>query len=135
MASVRVVNMSDLFQANEGMIRPEEVRVVEVDDALVDTNSTGFAMPSRLIRRLGLTRAGSRKALNRDGFAIVNAYRAVRLTIQGRECTSEVIELPDDRPVLIGRIVLAMLDFVVDPAGQRLIENQEPPWDDFLELC
>ena len=48
----------------------------------------------------------------------------VRLTIQGRDCSIDVTELPDDCPVLIGQIPLELLDFVVDMPGQtRLIGN------------
>ena len=49
----------------------------------------------------------------------------VRLTIQGREFTADVAEVPDIRPVLIGQIPLEGLDFVVDPVNQRLIGNPE----------
>ena len=43
-------------------------------------------------------------------------YDAVRLTIQGRNCTMDVMEVPDDVPVLIGQLPLEHLDFVVDLA-------------------
>ena len=50
-------------------------------------------------------------------------YDAVRLTIQGRTCTMDVIEVPDAVPVLIGQIPLEHLDFVVDPRRRTLIGN------------
>ena len=50
-------------------------------------------------------------------------YDAVRLTIQGRECTMDVIEVPDTVPVLIGQIPLEHLDFVIDPRSRTLIGN------------
>ena len=43
-------------------------------------------------------------------------------------------ELPDDCPVLIGQVPLELLDFVVDPAGQRLIGNPEHGGEHVLEL-
>ncbi|MCH8029764.1 MAG: hypothetical protein IH874_07525 [Candidatus Dadabacteria bacterium] len=52
-------------------------------------------------------------------------YEAVRLTVQGREMTADVAEVPDECPVLIGQIPLEGLDFVVDPVGQRLIGNPD----------
>ena len=45
---------------------------------------------------------------------MVNIYGTVRLTVQGRDCPTDVTELPDDCPVLIGQIPLELLDFVVD---------------------
>lgn len=50
-------------------------------------------------------------------------YEAVRLTIQGRSCTMDVIEVPDNVPVLIGQIPLEHLDFVVDLRNRKLIGN------------
>ncbi|HEX3313593.1 MAG TPA: hypothetical protein VHR72_01825, partial [Gemmataceae bacterium] len=52
-----------------------------------------------------------------------NVYDVVRLTIQDRFCTVEVLEVPDGVPTLIGQIPLESLDFVVDPTKRRLIGN------------
>ena len=49
----------------------------------------------------------------------------MRLTIQGRECTIDVADVPNDCPVLIGQIPLEMLDFVVDLRKQKLLGNPE----------
>jgi len=50
-------------------------------------------------------------------------YDAVRLTIQGRDCTMDVMEVPDGTPVLIGQLPLEHLDFVVDLRSHSLIGN------------
>ena len=50
-------------------------------------------------------------------------YEAVRLTIQGRTCTMDVMEVPDGVPALIGQIPLEHLDFVVDLKSRSLIGN------------
>ena len=47
----------------------------------------------------------------------------MKLTIQGRSCTMDVIEVPDGVPVLIGQIPLEHLDFVIDMRDQKLIGN------------
>ena len=44
------------------------------------------------------------------------------------------IEVPDDCPVLIGQVPLGLLDFVVDPAGPRLIGNPAHGGEQILEL-
>jgi hypothetical protein len=54
---------------------------------------------------------------------LLGAYEAVRLTIHGRPCTVDVLEVPHNVPVLIGQVPLEMLDFVVDPRGGKLIGN------------
>jgi hypothetical protein len=58
----------------------------------------------------------------------------VRLTIQGRECPTEVVEVPDSVPVLIGQIPLEYLDFVVDPRSRKLVGNPAHGGEHMFEL-
>ncbi len=69
---------------------------------------------SSFITRETLTAGGPRQTFQ---------YEAVRLTVQGRHCTIDVLEVPDGVPVLIGQVPLELLDFVVDPKGRQLIGN------------
>jgi hypothetical protein len=46
----------------------------------------------------------------------------------------EVIEVPDDVPVLIGQLPLEMLDLVVDLPGRRLTGNPAHGYEQILEL-
>jgi hypothetical protein len=64
----------------------------------------------------------------------MNIYGTVRLTIQGRDCPTDVTELPDDCPVLIGQIPLEYLDFVVDMKARRLVGNPAHGGDWVLEM-
>jgi predicted aspartyl protease len=134
LVTVRVENMGDLYAVDQGIISPEQVRRVEVDDALVDTGATGLGMPSRLIRQLGLSPTRVRHARTSAGIVPVQIYGTVRLTIQGRECPIDVTELPDDCPILVGQIPLESLDFVVDPSGQKLIGNPAHGGEHVLEF-
>jgi hypothetical protein len=68
------------------------------------------------------------------GITQMNIYGAARLTVQGRFCTIDVAEVPDDCPVLIGQVPLELLDFVVDPKGQKLIGNPEHGGVQMIEL-
>ena len=86
-----------------------------MSDALVDTGATTLSMPRSLIDQLGLTPLRSRTARTTAGLATFKVYGAVRLTVEGRECTIDVAEVPEDCPVLIGQVPLELLDFVVDP--------------------
>ncbi|MFH1266459.1 MAG: hypothetical protein ABIK89_12090 [Planctomycetota bacterium] len=76
------------------------------------------------------------KTVKERNFRIVQTRicAAVRLTVQGRDFTTDVAEIPDDYPVLIGQIVLEGLDFVVDPVGQRLIGNPEHGGEHMLDV-
>ena len=82
-----------------------------------------LSLPARLVAQLGLRSQSTRRISSSIGPAEATVYDAVRLTIQGRFCTMDVLEVPDDVPVLIGQLPLEALDFVVDPLGRRLIGN------------
>jgi hypothetical protein len=58
----------------------------------------------------------------------------VRLTIQGRTCTMDVMEVPDGVPVLIGQLPLEHLDFVVDLRSRTLIGNPAHGGEHMYEL-
>ncbi len=123
LVAAKIESLEDLFKVQQGLIADGEVRRLEVDDALVDTGASSLSMPGRLIQRLGLRPVRTRTARTAGGSLTVRIYGTVRLTIQGRDCVVDVTELHDDCPVLVGQIPLELLDFVVDPVGQRLIGN------------
>lgn len=130
----RIENLEDTYGVRQGRLKDDQVRAVEVDDAVVDTGATTLSMPKRLILQLGLYPSRTRSARTSAGPVTVQVYGAVRLTIQGRECVLDVTELPDDCPVLIGQVPLELLDFVVDLAGQRLIGNPAHGGEHIIEL-
>jgi predicted aspartyl protease len=123
LAEVTIENLEDLWAVKRGEITPAQVRRVTVTDALADTGATMLSLPTRLIRQLGLTKTGSRRIKSAIGIGEADVYGTVWLTIQGRDCPLDVMEVPDSVPVLIGQIPLERLDFVVDPQGRRLIGN------------
>jgi clan AA aspartic protease len=123
--TAKIESLSDLFKVNEGSLSAEAVRTVEVTDALVDTGATYLCLPPRIISQLGLRPVRKRRIRTAGGPTDVSVYEPVRLTVQGRDCTIEVASIAEDCPVLIGQIPLEIMDFVVDPKGQRLIGNPE----------
>ena len=129
-----VENLGDLLEAHRGLRPPEQVRRVTVSDALVDTGATTLALPLRLIQQLGLSKRYDKWGRASTGKRKVAVYEAVRLTIQGRDCTVDVMAVPDDVPVLIGQIPLEMMDFVVDSQSRQLIGNPAHGGEQTLEL-
>jgi predicted aspartyl protease len=121
----KIENIEDLFAVHRGLLKPEQVRTVEVADALVDTGASTLMMPKRMIAQLGLLYLRTRPARGLGGSVSIPTYSVVRLTIEGRNCSLEVGEIDDKFPVLIGQIALEMMDWVVDPKGQRLIGNPD----------
>ncbi len=129
-----IENLEDLWAVKQGLRAPEEVRRLSVADALVDTGATTLALPTRLIKQLGLSKVYEKRAISTDGTRQVNVYEVVRLTLLDRFCAVEVMEVPDDVPVLIGQIPLEMLDLVVDLQSRRLIGNPAHGGEHVLEL-
>ena len=129
----KVENLKDLWAAEQGLRRADEVRRVVIADALVDTGATTLSLPSRLIQQLGLAQRGTKRVRTSSGIGETKIYEAVRLTIQGRECTVDVTEAADSVPTLIGQIPLEFLDFVIDPRSQTLIGNPAHGGEHMLE--
>jgi len=125
LVAATIENLEDLFDAERGLLPRDQVRRVEVTDALVDTGASGLLMPKRMIAALGLRPTRTRQARGIGGTVSLPMFNAVRLTIQGRDCTLDVGEISDDFPVIVGQIPLESLDWVVDVNGQRLIGNPE----------
>ncbi len=121
--SARIENLFDIQDVFNGRITDDQVRRLEVEDAMVDTAATTLSLPKRLISDLGLRQLRTARARTSSGMTTFGIYSPVRLTIQSRDCTVEVAELPDECPPLIGVIPLEILDFIVDPKRQLLIGN------------
>jgi predicted aspartyl protease len=134
LVTAKIESLEDLYKVRQGVLANDQVRRVEVTDALVDTAATTLSLPRRLVAQLGLEPTRQRQARTTAGVVTLQMYGTVRLTIQGRDCPSDVVEIPDDCPVLIGQIPLEAMDWVVDPMGQRLIGNPAHGGEHVIEL-
>ena len=106
LTEAKIENLKDLWDLERAMISDDKARRVSVSDALVDTGCTLLALPTRLVQQLGLTKTFTKRIRSETGTGEANIFEAVRLTIQGRSCTMDVMEVPDDVPVLIGQLPL-----------------------------
>jgi predicted aspartyl protease len=134
MTEATIENLEDLWAAKRGLISDAQVRRVALTDALVDTGATLLSLPTRLIRQLGLSKMGQKRVTSSTGGGEADLYSAVRLTIQGRSCTMDVMEVPDNVPALVGQIPLEHLDFVVDLRSRTLIGNPAHGGEHIYEL-
>lgn len=123
--TAKLENLHDLLEVQAGKSIADKVRSVEVTDAMVDTGANMLGMSKRQIEQLGLLPFRIRSVRTTAGIVPLMIYQSVRVTIQGRDCNCDVMELPEDCPVVIGQIPLEQLDFVIDPMKQRLIGNPE----------
>ncbi len=134
LTEVTIENIEDQWAVKRGLLPPEQARRIIVADALVDTGTPLLSLPARLIRQLGLSKTSSRRVTSSTGLAKADLYDAVRLTIQGRFCTMDVMEVPDTVPVLIGQLPLVHLDLVVDLKTRSLIGNPAHGGEHIYEL-
>ncbi len=130
----RIESLRDIWRSESGQIPADQIRTVEVPDALIDTGATMLSMPGPLIERLGLKRIRTKRARTPGRVVEFGIFEAVRLTVQGRDCTIDVAEVFDDCPVLIGQVPLELLDFVVDPVNRRLIGNPEHGGEQMIDM-
>jgi predicted aspartyl protease len=129
-----IENLDDLYEVDKGQRTLDQVRRVEVTNALVDTGATVLLLPKRLIQLLGLRPLRVRQPRTIGGPANLPVHRAVRVTIQDRDCISDVGEIPDEFPVIVGQVPLELLDWVVDPKGQKLIGNPEHGGEHMMDV-
>ncbi len=132
--SARVENVGDLLAVDQGRLAAEDVRAVDVADALVDTGATGLSMPRSLLERLGLKYLRTRKAVTTAGLVEVRIFGTARLTVEGRDCPVDITEVPDGCPVRIGQVPLEAMDFVVDLPSRRLVGNPDHGGEHVIEL-
>jgi predicted aspartyl protease len=117
-----IESLKDLWAVEQGLRPADQVRRVTVSDALVGTGATLLSLPTHFIQQLGLKEQYKKPVRSSIGVSEASVYDAVRLTIQGRIYTIDVMEVPDGTPVLIGQLPLEHLDFVVDLRSWSLID-------------
>ena len=121
---IKLTNLKDIILAEAGIIKPDEIRQLTVENAIVDTGATRLSLPKLLIEQLGLGPIGNTQARTTNGIVSRTIYSTVQFTVLARDGTMQVTELPEDVPVLVGHIVLEMLDLCLD-IRKGLIHNPE----------
>jgi len=134
LTEAKIENLKDLWAVEQGLRTADQARSMTVTDALVDTGATLLSLPTALIHRLGLSKVTSKQVRSSMGVSEASLHEAVRLTIGGRSCTMDVMEVPDEVPVLIGQLPLEHLDFVVDLRSRSLIGNPAHGGEHVYEL-
>lgn len=113
-AKIELANQDELVAVKLGIMKPEDVRRITVEDALVDTGSTRLGLPQPLIEHLRLTPLRMERMRTINGIVELFIYSQVHFTILEREGMTVVTALPENTPVLIGHIVLEDLDLCLD---------------------
>ena len=119
---IKIENLGEILLAERGLYPADQVKSIELD-ALVDTGATLICLTPKDIERLGLSLLTTRMAITANGTVECRIFQGARLTILGRTCTTDVMEVPEGTPALIGYIPLENLDLVVDPKQQAVTPN------------
>ncbi len=129
-----IESIEDLYRVQRNEMTAEQVRRIEVAEALVDTGATALSLPRPLAQQLGLLPLRTRRAVTTAGVRDVPTFGAVKLTVLGRDCVCDVTAVDDACPVLIGQVPLELMDLVVDPARRQLIGSPAHGGEHMMEL-
>jgi predicted aspartyl protease len=120
---VLIKNFGDIFLAENGYIKPSEIRFVEID-AIVDTGAAYLCLQPKIIKELGLHFSHATPVKTGNGSLDLKIFYGAEITIKERAIQMQVMESKDDNvPALIGYLVLETMDWVVDPKSQKIIGN------------
>lgn len=122
-ARLRLTNNGEWFNYDRKLSRrkPHQVEIA----ALVDTGATRLYLKPSVIKALGLRKVDEVRSQTTNGVRTRGVYDPVRLELLGRHGTFDVVDIDEHVPNLLGQVPLEVLDFVVDPKGQKLIPNPE----------
>jgi predicted aspartyl protease len=115
-----IINRGDQILAEDGFIRSEQVRIINIEDALVDTGATTLCLPAPLIVQLGLRLLKEVDIATSQGLGRARVFQDAKVQLLGREGTFECLEVPADANVLLGVIPLEMLGIEPDLQTQTL---------------
>ena len=113
-ARIELANNDELVAVKLGIMNPEDVRRLTVEDALVDTGATRLGLPPSLIEQLGLTPFRSEPVRTVNGLTELWIYSPVQFRLLERESITTVLGVPEGTPVLIGHLLLEDLDLCLD---------------------
>jgi clan AA aspartic protease len=131
---VELENYDDREVASRGFLSEDRIRSQRVD-VVVDSGTMMLVLPQDLVEALGLrtlrkaivTYADERKEER-------NVAGVVSVKVAGRSVETTCVVGPPGSEPLLGQIVLAEADLLVDCVNQRLIPRPESPYLPTLKL-
>jgi clan AA aspartic protease len=122
---VTLTNVTDLGMLRRNLLKPADVRKLEVD-AMVDTGAVASVVPPAVADRLGLARPFKHMVEYADGrHEEVGVTEPLLFEFAGRQTHDDALVLGDE--VIIGQTVLEKTDMYVDCTGRRLVPNPAHP--------
>lgn len=130
--SLTVANRIDQVNAKNGLISPEQVRSVALENVLVDTGATTLCLPPDVIAQLGLELLKEIRVNTALGPSKTRVFRDASVSILGREGTFDCLEVTSSKYPLLGVVPMEMLGIEVDLKNQRLILLPDNTEDTYL---
>jgi len=132
--NLTITNLIDQADAERGMIPPERVRSITLENVLVDTGATTLCLPKNVISQLGLRILKQVVVETAMGISDARIFQDAKISLCGREGTFECLELPAGRNALLGVIPMEMLGIEVDLKHQRLKILPDGPTETYLTI-
>jgi clan AA aspartic protease len=118
--TITIVNRLDQGLAERGIITPDEVRSVTLNNVLVDTGATTLCLPAPIIQQLGLAPLKEVTVETANGISTARIFQDAKIIFQDREGTFECLELKQGATPLLGVIPLEALGIEIDLQQQIL---------------
>lgn len=134
LTTLTVKNRIDEANALRGMISPDQVRSITLDNVLVDTGATTLCLPPQAIAQLGLELLKEVDVATATGISKARIFQDAKISLCGREGTFECLELPGGRDALIGVIPLEALGLEPDLRHQTLKVLPSESVDTYLTI-
>ena len=133
-AELTLMNAGDFSLSLRGIIKPEEIRQVQVK-ALVDTGCDTLAINENIMTQLGLVVVETFPAELADGqIENVRMSDGVEIRFANRRTMCNAYIMPGNAEPLLGAIPIEGMDVVIDLNNQKLIVNPEHPYKKCLRL-
>jgi len=134
LVTLTVKNRIDEANAAKGLISPDQVRSITLDNVVVDTGATTLCLPARAIAQLGLELLKEVDVATATGLSKARIFQDAKISLCGREGTFECLELPGGRDALIGVIPLEALGLEPDMRHQTLKVLPSESVDTYLTI-
>lgn len=134
LTTLTVTNRIDEASAARGLMPPEQVRSVTLQDVLVDTGATTLCLPAAVIAQLGLDLLKEVEVSTATGVSKARIFQDAKISLLGREGTFECLELPGGRNALLGVIPLEALGLEPDLRNQTLKVLPSESADTYLTI-
>lgn len=126
LTDVKLTSYDSLRDYQQQRIAADQIRQIVLTNVIVDSGTSMMCLSRSLIEQLGLELLKMTKVNTAEGIVERGIYGPVIYEIQGRMARGDVLELSHPKiQALIGQIPLEQLDFLINPAANRLITNPE----------